>query len=169
MAPGRWRRASVPRACAERVAATELAFQSGFGKTRLPKAAIHADLFCDNVLFNGDAVVGIIDFGFAATDFLAYDIAIAVNDWCDAGDGSIDGERMRAFVTGYHAVRPIEAEEREQWPALLRAAALRFWLSRLYDMHLPRHGELTHAHDPARFERILEQRIAAMPRLPELD
>ncbi len=146
---------------------TELAFQAGLGKTRLPKAAIHADLFCDNVLFKGDAVVGIIDFGFAATDFLAYDIAIAVNDWCDAGDGSLDDERTRAFVCGYHAVRPIEAGEREQWPGLLRAAALRFWLSRLYDLYLPRPGELTHSHDPARFQRILEQRVAAMPRLPE--
>jgi homoserine kinase type II len=147
---------------------SELAFQAGFGKARLPKAAIHADLFCDNVLFRDDTVVGIIDFGFAATDFLAYDIAIAVNDWCDTGDGSLDEEHTYAFVSGYHAVRPIEPEEREQWPALLRAAALRFWLSRLYDLYLPRPGELTHTHDPERFERILEQRVAAMPRLPDL-
>jgi len=145
----------------------ELAFQAGFGRTRLPKAAIHADLFCDNVLFKGDTVVGIIDFGFAATDFLAYDVAIAVNDWCDAGDGSLDDERTHALISGYDAMRPIVAEEREQWPALLRAAALRFWLSRLYDLHLPRPGDLTHAHDPTRFERILAQRVAAMPRLPE--
>ena len=145
----------------------ELAFQVGFGRTRLPKGAIHADLFCDNVLFKGDTVVGIIDFGFAATDFLAYDIAIAVNDWCDAGDGSLDDERTHAWISGYHAMRPIVAEEREQGPALLRAAALRFRLSRLYDLHLPRPGELTHAHDPARFERILAHRVAAMPRLPE--
>ena len=146
----------------------ELAFQSGFGKVKLPKAAIHADLFCDNVLFQGNRVVGIIDFGFAATDFLAYDVAIAVNDWCDAGDGSLDETRTQAFMAGYHAVRPLNDDEREQWPALLRAAALRFWLSRLYDLHLPRPGELTHVHDPLRFERILQHRVAAMPRLPEL-
>lgn len=141
----------------------ELAFQSVFGKVRLPKAAIHADLFCDNVLFSGDRVVGIIDFGFAATDYLAYDVAITVNDWCDRGDGSLDIDRVRALLRAYDAVRPFVAEEREQWPALLRAAALRFWLSRLYDLHLPRPGELTHTHDPERFERILRDRVAITP------
>lgn len=146
----------------------ELAFQAGYAKVRLPKAAIHADLFCDNVLFDEDTVVGIIDFGFAATDFLAYDLAIAVNDWCDTGDGSLDPARTRAFIAGYDAVRPLTGDEREHWPVLLRAAALRFWLSRLYDLHLPRPGELTHAHDPARFEAILRHRVAEMPRLPEL-
>jgi homoserine kinase type II len=146
----------------------ELAQQAGFAKLRLPKAAIHADLFCDNALFDGDRVVGIIDFGFAATDFLAYDIAITVNDWCDAGDGSLDDVRTQALLAAYDAVRPIEAGEREQWSTLLRAAALRFWLSRLYDLHLPRPGELTHAHDPMRFERILRARAAEAARMPEL-
>jgi homoserine kinase type II len=145
----------------------ELAFQAGWGKVKLPKGAIHADLFCDNVLFNDDRVVGIIDFGFSATDFLVYDVAIVVNDWCDSGDGSLDAQRVKALISGYHAVRPVTPDEREQWPAMLRAAALRFWLSRLYDLHLPRSGELTHAHDPARFERILRDRVSAQPRLPE--
>jgi homoserine kinase type II len=146
----------------------ELAFQHGFAKLRLPKGAIHADLFCDNVLFDGERVAGIIDFGFAATDFLAYDIAIAVNDWCDDADGGLDDARVAAFVGGYHAVRPLSDEERGHWPDLLRAAALRFWLSRLYDLYLPRPGELTHAHDPSRFERILADRARATPPIPEL-
>jgi homoserine kinase type II len=146
----------------------ELAFQQSFAKLRLPKAAIHADLFCDNVLFDGTRVAGIIDFGFAATDFLAYDIAIAVNDWCDDGNDGLDDGRVAAFVAGYHEVRVLTDDERSRWPDLLRAAALRFWLSRLYDLYLPRPGELTHAHDPSRFERILEARALATPRMPAL-
>ncbi len=151
--------------------AAELKFQAGFGKGKLPRGAIHADLFCDNVLFVGDRVSGIIDFGFAATDFLAYDLAITVNDWCitDAGDarGELVPELVSALVAAYQAVRPLNADERAQWSALLRAAALRFWLSRLYDHHLPRPGELIHAHDPAHFERILRDRVARPSRLPE--
>jgi len=141
----------------------EVRFQTGFGKGKLPKGAIHGDLFCDNVLFAGTRVAGIVDFGFAATDFLAYDLAIAVNDWCIAAhsDGVLDDARMLAMVRAYHARRPLTDDERAQWTALLRAAALRFWLSRLYDLHLPRPGELTHAHDPLPFERILRARAAA--------
>jgi len=170
--PGWWRQAARAvrpflDAAQDALLQAEIEFQSGFGKAKLPKGAIHGDLFCDNVLFDGDRVAGIIDFGFAATDFLAYDLAIAVNDWCDAGDGTLSPECLKAFVGGYHAARPLAYDERVQFPALLRAAALRFWVSRLYDLHLPRAGELTHAHDPSRFERILRERVASMPRLPE--
>jgi len=150
----------------------ELGFQQGWGRLKMPKGAIHADLFVDNVLFAGDRVAGIIDFGFAATDFLAYDLAIAVNDWCIVRDGAATGALepglVAAFVGAYDAARPLTGDERREWGALLRAAALRFWLSRLYDLYLPRPGELTHAHDPARFERILRERVAAMPRMPDL-
>ena len=148
----------------------EVRFLTGFGKGTLPKGAIHGDLFCDNVLFANGRVAGIIDFGFAATDFFAYDLAIAVNDWCigDPASGSLDAARTKAMVRAYHAVRPLTDDERAQWMALLRAAALRFWVSRLYDLYLPRPGELTHAHDPTPFERILRARAAAPARPLEL-
>jgi homoserine kinase type II len=151
--------------------AAELKFLTGFAKVRMPRGAIHGDLFCDNVLFEGDRVSGIIDFGFAATDFLAYDLAITVNDWCIVNDGPDAGtlvqELVDALAGAYDEVRPLTADERTQWPALLRAAALRFWLSRLYDLHLPRPGELVHSHDPAHFERILRHRIVNAAPLPE--
>ena len=94
------------------------------------------------MLFHDGRVAGIIDFGFAATDFFAYDLAITVNDWCvdDAGGKAVDAERAEALVTAYDATRPLTPDERAAWPALLRAAGLRFWLSRLYDLHLPRLG-----------------------------
>ena len=148
--------------------ASEIRFQTGFGKSKMPKGAIHGDLFCNNVLFHDGAVAGIIDFGFAATDFFAYDLAITVNDWCVVGngDGALDHERVIALLTAYDAVRPLTEEERAEWPGLLRAAALRFWVSRLHDLYLPRPGELTHAHDPAEFERILRDRAATSPAYP---
>ena len=148
--------------------ADEIKFQTGYAKASLPKGAIHGDLFRDNVLFVGNRVSGIIDFGFAATDFLAYDLAITVNDWCvDRATGALEDDCCEALVAAYQAVRPLSADEREQWPTLLRAAALRFWLSRLYDLHLPRPGELTHAHDPGQFERILRNRVDAAARIPD--
>ncbi|HTR59857.1 MAG TPA: phosphotransferase, partial [Casimicrobiaceae bacterium] len=123
-----------------------------------------------NVLFTRASVSGIIDFGFAATDFLGYDLAIAVNDWCVVQEGDDAGalipEHARAMTDAYRRERPMSPDECAQWPALLRAAALRFWLSRLYDLHLPRPGELTHAHDPAHFERILRARAGEPSRWP---
>jgi homoserine kinase type II len=170
--PAWWRqaaRAVKPHLDSEQAALLdgEIKFQTGFGRGKLPKGAIHGDLFCDNVLFAGDRVAGIIDFGFAATDFFAYDLAITVNDWCTRdADGSLDAAHAAAMVSAYDAARPLTQDEREAWPALLRAAALRFWLSRLYDLHLPRSGELTHAHDPAYFERILRDRATKPVRFP---
>jgi homoserine kinase type II len=152
--------------------AAELKHQSALAKIKLPRGAIHGDLFCDNVLFVDGRVSGIIDFGFAATDALAYDLAITVNDWCTlAGEqaaGALDADRTRALVATYDRVRPLTFDERAHWGNLLRAASLRFWLSRLYDLHLPRPGELTHAHDPSAFERILRDRAANPARFPDL-
>jgi homoserine kinase type II len=139
--------------------AAELAHQRARRVTRLPSGAIHADLFRDNVLFDGDHLGALIDFGFAATDEFAYDLAITVNDWCIDGDGEFVAELLHAMLSAYSAVRPMNDAEQIAWPALLRAGALRFWLSRLYDLHFPRTAEINTPHDPAVFERILRSRI----------
>jgi len=137
----------------------ELKFQRERRQTRLPNGAIHADLFRDNVLFDGDRLSGLIDFGFAATDEFAYDLAITANDWCVDAEGRFDPALLPALLAAYHAERPLSEGEQMAWPALLRAGALRFWLSRLYDLHLPRAAEINTPHDPAAFERILRLRI----------
>ena len=144
----------------------ELKFQRERRQTRLPNGAIHADLFRDNVLFDGDRLSGLIDFGFAATDEFAYDLAITANDWCVDAEGRFNEPFLRALLAAYADERPLSDAEQLAWPALLRAGALRFWLSRLYDLHLPRAAEINTPHDPAVFERILRLRIEQQAHWP---
>lgn len=136
-----------------------MAFQATFDTSQLPMGVIHADLFRDNVLFDGDEIGGLIDFYYACHDVLAYDLAIAVNDWCVEVDGRLDESRLNAMLSAYQAVRPLSEAERDAWAGLLQIAALRFWLSRLYDQIFPQSGELTHAKDPNHFRNILQHRI----------
>ena len=150
---------------------SELAFQQGVAAShadaRLPRAAIHADLFRDNVMFADGAdgqpeLTGFFDFYFAGVDRLAFDIAVCLNDWCiDLETGRLAEDRAAAFVAAYETVRPLTGDEVRLMPALLRGAALRFWISRLWDVHLPRAASMLVPHDPAHFERVLRERIAA--------
>ena len=144
----------------------ELAYQQQLAASAayagLPRGPIHADLFRDNVMFEGDALTGLFDFYFAGVDTLLFDIAVCLNDWCiDLESGRLVEERAGAFVGAYDRVRPLDSTELRLLPALMRAAALRFWISRLWDLHLPRDAAVLTAHDPVHFERVLAQRRAA--------
>ncbi|WP_338770731.1 homoserine kinase [Massilia sp. METH4] len=144
---------------------TEMHFQEAFHASplygRLQQGPVHADLFRNNVMFDGERLTGFFDFYFAGCDTWLFDVAVTINDWCvDLDTGVLDTARVRAFLDAYHAVRPFTADEQEAWQPMLRAGALRFWLSRLYDLHKPREAEMLTPHDPTHFERILRERIA---------
>jgi homoserine kinase type II len=143
----------------------ELAYQLEFAGTEryagLPRGPVHADLFRNNVMFVGERLTGCFDFYFAGVDTWLFDLAVTVNDWCiDLASGALDAPRVEALLRAYSAVRPFTDDELAAWQPMLRAAALRFWLSRLYDLHVPRAAEMLTPHDPTHFERILRDRIA---------
>jgi len=134
----------------------ELAWQRWQSLESLPTGVIHGDLFCDNILFEGNRVSGIIDFYYAHDAPYAMDIAISLNALAVELDEPAETEmRMQAFVDGYQKARQLAAPELEAMPALLRRAALRFWVSRLYDALFPRGGAMTQTKDPEEYRRKL--------------
>jgi homoserine kinase type II len=135
----------------------ELACQAGYQDLDLPTGVTHSDLFRDNALFDGDELKGIIDFYYACDEYLLYDLAVMVNDWCVDENGLIEQARYQALMTAYNKQRPLVESEQADWNLVLRAAALRFWLSRLQDKLFPREGELTQIKDPDAFLKILLQ------------
>lgn len=149
------------------------AFAADAGAAELPFGPAHCDLFRDNVLFDGTFesphMGGFIDFYFAGCDTWLFDVAVSVNDWCiQRPTGAFVRRRLQAWLQAYHAVRPFTQAEATAWPVMLRAAALRFWISRLYDFHLPRPAQSLKPHDPRHFERILRLRSTqAAPALPQ--
>ena len=126
----------------------ELAWQNAVDRSTLPTGVIHADLFRDNALFVGERLVGLIDFYYACNDRLLYDLAVATNDWCWTPGVGPEQDKLDALLDAYGAQRPLTDAEQACWLAELRASALRFWLSRLYDKHFPRGGDLTLIKDP---------------------
>ena len=167
-----WWRETVPRVLPflepgqRALIASELAFQEHLAATpafeALPAGPIHADLFRDNVMFDAaGTLTGFFDFYFAGIDRFAYDLAVCLNDWCiDLASGRLEEERAGAFVAAYDAERRLSGDELRLLPAMMRAGALRFWVSRLWDLHLPRDASMLEPHDPRHFERVLRERVA---------
>lgn len=162
---------------------TELAQQNAVAQSAayaaLPRGPIHADLFRDNVMFDGQDAAGqppkqpllsgFFDFYFAGVDHWLFDLAVCLNDWCiDLASGAPCPARQAAFVAAYQSVRPLCDAEHTLLPAMLRGAALRFWISRLWDFYLPRTASMLKAHDPSHFERVLRQRVARSAAQPAL-
>jgi homoserine kinase type II len=153
----------------------ELTAQAAFAKTaaaqRLARGAVHADVFRDNVLFEetaaGPVMGGFIDFYFAGVESFVFDLAVAANDWCvdhnEEDTGNFLTPHLDALLKGYQAVRRLSEDEQAAWPMMLRAAAYRFWVSRLYDWYLPRNAAMLTAKDPGHFERLLRTRRAETP------
>ena len=149
-----------------RLLQSELAFQNhiaqGAAYQALPKGPVHADLFRDNVMFEGEKLTGFFDFYFAGNDTWLFDLSVCVNDWCiDLNSGEHAAERALAMLNAYQEVRPLRSAERQLLPAMLRAGALRFWISRLWDFYLPREASMLKPHDPTHFERVLRARLTS--------
>jgi homoserine kinase type II len=134
---------------------TELVWLEGAWPRDLPAGVIHADLFPDNVFFRDGELSGLIDFYFACTDFLAYDLAICLNAWCFEADGSLNVTKAQLLLDGYRQKRPLAPSEFEALPLLARGSALRFLLTRLFDWLNQPAGALVRPKDPLEYLRKL--------------
>ncbi len=140
------------------------------GMPNLPRGLIHADLFVDNVLFHNGQISGIIDFFQSCEEWLLYDVAVTVNDWCLHHDSlELNPARTSALLNAYNAIRPFTDDERKAWPVMQRLACLRFWISRIvtytHPEHEPDNGSdensenvVRHFKDPAKFKKMLTLR-----------
>jgi homoserine kinase type II len=135
--------------------AAELAFHDVHWPQGLPEGVIHADLFPDNVFFLNGKLSGLIDFYFACTDILAYDVAICLNAWCFEPDHAYNTTKGRALLAGYRAVRPLSGDEMAALPILARGSALRFMLTRLVDWLNVPPGALVRPKDPIEYWKKL--------------
>jgi len=149
-----------------RLLQSELAYQNhiaqGAAYQALPRGPVHADLFRDNVMFEGEKLTGFFDFYFAGNDTWLFDLSVCMNDWCiDLNSGEHAPDRALAMLNAYQEVRPLRPAERQLLPAMLRAGALRFWISRLWDFYLPRDAAMLKPHDPTHFERVLRARLTS--------
>lgn len=160
-----WRRQSAQHlsshldAPAQALLSRALAIDAALPWAELETGLIHADLFRDNVLWDGERLGGILDFYFAGVDALIFDLAVTGNDWCRDGAGQPDPEKLTALLQGYAAERPLSPLEQRAWPGMLAVAALRFWLSRLEVVQAPRSGEIVTAKDPQEFQNLLAARL----------
>jgi homoserine kinase type II len=150
----RTRAAEAQPGLAEELAA-ELVLLETMWPRDLPMGVIHADLFPDNVFFRDHELSGLIDFYFACTDFLAYDLAICLNAWCFEADGSFNVTKARLLLDGYRRERPLAPPELAALPVLARGGALRFLLTRLFDWLNPPAGALVRPKDPIEYLRKL--------------
>lgn len=135
----------------------EIHFQQQLNWKALPSGIIHADLFRDNVLFDGEHLAGFIDFYYACTDAFIYDIAITINDWCLDHNALVDYKKMADFIMQYEKIRPLEDSEKSSLNNALRLGALRFYLSRLNDFHFTAGDDLVQIKDPNAYQKILLQ------------
>lgn len=122
----------------------------------LPVGTIHADLFPDNVFFQDTTISGVIDFYFACTDALAYDLAVCLNAWCFDENFAFVSERAEALIAAYHKERALNQAELAALPTLAEGAAMRFALTRLEDWFIPREAALGKRKDPGEFLAYLD-------------